>query len=76
MAPFATGERQKIDPEKMREAFGGRSSTDYLDWLLRPRPVGTVAAVPLYGIDHGGEQTSTRAASTATSPGSGRPTGA
>lgn len=56
MAPFATGERQKIEPEKMREAFGGRSSTDYLDWLLRPRPVGTVAALPLYGIDHGGEQ--------------------
>lgn len=56
MAPFATGERQKIEPEKMRAAFGGRSSIDYLGWLLRPRPVGTVAALPLYGIDHGGEQ--------------------
>lgn len=56
MFRFATGDKQKIPPEEMRKHFGGLAAEGYLDWLLRPRPVGTVAAVPLYGIEHGGEQ--------------------
>lgn len=35
--------------------FEGKSYTDWLDWLLASRPAGTVAAIPRYGIAHGGE---------------------
>lgn len=46
------------DPEKAatwREAWGDADPAHWLAWLLRPRPVGTVAAIPMYGIKHGGE---------------------
>lgn len=42
--------------------FEGKSHTDWLDWLLAERPAGTVAAIPRYGIDHGGEANAYRCA--------------
>lgn len=47
------------DPAKAatwRVAWGDADPARWLAWLLRPRPVGTVAALPAYGIKHGGEQ--------------------
>lgn len=47
------------DPERAatwRSAWGDADPGQWLAWLLRPRPVGTVAAIPRYGIEHGGEQ--------------------
>lgn len=47
------------DPAKAatwRSAWGKADPAAWLEWLLRPRPVGTVAAMPKYGIEHGGEQ--------------------
>lgn len=32
-----------------------RKPSAFLPWLLRSRPAGTIAALPLYGIAHGGE---------------------
>lgn len=38
-----------------RRTWGDRDPRAWLDWLLRPRPAGTVAALPATGIKHGGE---------------------
>ena len=36
-------------------AWGSQAPDSFLTWLMRVRPAGTVAALPLYGIEHGGE---------------------
>lgn len=43
-----------------REFWGARDPSKWLEWLLRPRPAGTIAGMPLYGIDHGGEANAAR----------------
>lgn len=45
----------RSDHARLAAPFGGRTSADWLAWLLRPRPAGTLAALPAYGIAHGGE---------------------
>jgi hypothetical protein len=56
---FHPSYRVPKDPEKAatwRSAWGDVDPGRWLAWLLRPRPVGTIAAFPQYGIEHGGEQ--------------------
>ena len=56
---FHPSYRVPKDPEKAatwRSAWGDADPSRWLSWLLQPRPVGTVAAIPKYGIEHGGEQ--------------------
>lgn len=56
---FHPSYRVPKDPAKAaiwRGAWGDADPSRWLAWLLRGRPVGTVAALPQYGIEHGGEQ--------------------
>lgn len=55
MRRFPRGDKAKVPEHVLRAAFGGRTCDDWIDWLLQPRPIGTIAALPAYGIDHGGE---------------------
>jgi len=55
--------RQPKEPERAAlwaEFWGKREPSRWLDWLLKPRPAGTIAAMPMYGIEHGGEANAAR----------------
>jgi hypothetical protein len=55
MRVFPRGDKAKVPPETLAACYGGRTCIDYLDWLLRPRPPGTIAGFPVMGIGKGGE---------------------
>jgi hypothetical protein len=38
-----------------KAVWGKQKPSGFLPWLLRNRPAGTIAGLPLYGIAHGGE---------------------
>ena len=38
-----------------KSVWGTKKPQSFLPWLLRSRPAGTIASLPLYGIAHGGE---------------------
>lgn len=52
---FPTGKKAKVPLETLAAAYDGRTCSSFLAWLLQDRPAGTVAAIPSYGIAHGGE---------------------
>ena len=41
--------------EMWHRAWRDQKPASFLTWLLRDRPAGTIAGLPAYGIDHGGE---------------------